>query len=528
MTSASIDIFLQQFQTTNGFRKKFHQFGIRYRWYALATLTLANVAVLMSSTVVSVAIPQIMGAFGIGQDEAQWLSTGNLVAATIAMLMSAWMVQAFGMRYTLVSGLLLFTLGSLLGGLAPNILILNIGRVLQGITVGIVGPLLMSVIFQLFPAKQQGLAMGVTSIGVIMAPTLGPGVGGFLVDHFNWRYVIFLGIPFSIICIPLSWILFPDREQDTDRPAFDWLGFIALTVSITSLLIALNNGEKEGWLSNISLAYFCVSLCSAFIFIHSQRYCDYPVLELNLFRNRQYTILSLVSFVFGAGLYASMYIVPVFLQMIQGMSPTDSGLIIVPAGIAMTLVFPISGRLADKVDTRILITTGSVLFAASFYLMTQSDRDTGFWLFACWLILGRIGLAVVLPPLNIQALKVIRPEQLQQGSGAINFSRQLGGAFGVSLITMILTRRSHHHRDALFSTQQLDNDSMLEWIRLSRETLGEAGLTGITQVSVALRWLSQAIYQQALTLGFQDAFLMVAVAFLVTLVPTWLLTLKKA
>jgi DHA2 family multidrug resistance protein len=501
----------------------FLRFGPAYRWYALATLTFANIAVLMSSTVVSVAIPQVMGAFGIGQDQAQWLSTANLAAATIAMLISTWSVTRFGLRNTVVYSLVIFSAGSLLSGLAPNIELLILGRILQGITVGVIGPLLMSLIFQLFPSAQQGLAMGIASVGLIMAPTLGPSVGGFLVDQFNWRYVMFLGLPISLLCTPVAAMLFPNRESSTTPAPFDWTGFVSLSLAVSGLLALLSNGEREGWDSDGILILGTLVVLVTAVFIRSQMNSDSPVLDLRLFANRQFAIFSLIAFVFGAGLYASMYIIPVFLQLVQFKSPTESGLILLPSGIAMTLIFPLSGKYADRVDTRLLIALGVLLFAASFLLMNQSDANTGFWTYTWWLVLGRVGLAVVLPPLNVCALQSVPQEQLHGASGAINFARQLGGAFGVSIVSVLLARRTNFHADPLMNNLRLDNGEMLEWLRHSQRLMAEAGLVGIDQIASSLVLLSRSVRQQAMVLGFQDTFLIVAGIFLLTLLPTMLL-----
>ncbi len=523
MTSAKVEAALAELNTTDNIKTLYRRYGVHYPWFAVAAITLGNVAALITGTIINVAIPQIMGAFGINQEEAQWLSTAYLAASTVAMLLTWWLVQAVGMRLTIVIALSLFMAGSLIGGLSPNPDVLIIARILQGMTAGIIGPLAMSTIFQLFPPGKQGLAMGITSIGMIMGPALGPAVGGLLVDSFSWRYVFLMGIPFSLVCLPLSLLFLPDRDQQGSRPPFDWTGMALLSIALTSLLVGLSNGEREGWNSNIIVGLFGLTVLFGGLFIYWQRSCDRPLLNLQVFLNRNFLVMSVVGFVFGAGLYGSTYLVPLFLQLIQGMSPTDAGVMMIPAGLVLGVIFPVAGRLADRMDLRILISLGIVFFAASFYLMNDADADTGFWLFSWWLIIGRIGIGLVMPALNMGALRDLPPQILSEGAGVLSFTRQLGGAFGVNLTSVLLARRSNFHTDELMATQTYDNIDMGEWLKILQELLAQNGLVVVEQTVASMNYLGVVIHQQAMILGFRDAFLIVALCFLATMIPTWFL-----
>ena len=413
--------------------------------------------------------------------------------------------------------------GSLIGGLSPNTDVMIIARILQGTTAGFIGPLSMSIIFQVFPPGKQGMAMGVTSVGVILAPSVGPAIGGVLVDNLSWRYVFLMGIPFSALCLPMAMLYLPGREPDAVRTPFDWNGLLLLSIALVCLLVGLSNGEKEGWGSDVILTYFGIAFVLGWLFIYWQRHYRYPLLNLKLFANRNFAIMSLVGFVFGAGLYGSTYLVPLFLQIIQRMSPTDAGIMMMPAGLTLALVFPLSGRLADRYDLRILISAGILFFACSFYLMNGADPDTSFWTFAWWLILGRIGIGLVMPSLSMGALRELPMELVTQGSGALNFIRQLGGAYGVNLMSLTLARRTNFHTDQLAATQAYGNTEMSEWIEGLRQLLAEAGLVPVEQTAAAMHYLGMVVYRQAMVLGFRDAFLIVSLAFLFTLLPTWLL-----
>ena len=240
--------------------------------------------------------------------------------------------------------------GSLLGGMATNTGIMIVARVMQGITAGVLTPLSTMIIFQVFLPGRQGIAIGVSTVGIILAPAIGPAIGGVLIDTFNWRYVFYLGIPFSLITLAASFAFLPARQPLAVRVPFDWNGMIVLSLALIALLVGLSNGEKDGWGSDYILGCFAVALLSGAGFVWWQLRVEHPLLDLSLFANRNFTIMGLNSFVFGAGLFASTYLVPLFLQLVQHLSATQAGALMIPPGIAMVLVFPYAGRVAELVD----------------------------------------------------------------------------------------------------------------------------------------------------------------------------------
>ncbi|MEX2326962.1 MAG: DHA2 family efflux MFS transporter permease subunit, partial [Pseudomonadales bacterium] len=353
----------------------FEIYGPAYIWFAVITAMLGSFATLLTGTIINVAIPEVMGAYGIGQDKAQWLSTGFLAAGTITMLLTAWSISAFGMRVTYVGSMLVFLLGSLLGGIAPNPEVLIFARVIQGTASGVLGPLAMVINYQIFPVRHRGLAMGIFGIGVVLAPALGPTLGGYLIDNFSWRYVFFLAIPFSIISIPLALMFMPRRESGGPIPPFDWTGVILSSVFLVTFLTALTNGHREGWQSEYIVGMFGAAFLSFVIFIWWENKVSHPMLNLQLFSHGRFLAASIVTFVVGVGLYGSTYILPLFLQTLQGITPTDSGLLMLPAGLAMAVFFPIAGALSDRVQPRYVIIVGLLLFGISSWLMRVVDID---------------------------------------------------------------------------------------------------------------------------------------------------------
>ena len=504
-------------------RALFERYGDSYRTLATIAALVAATAVILSATIVNVAIPDVMGTFGIDQVQAQWLSTGFLAAMTATMLLGAWAEQAFGLRATFIASLLLFGAGSVLGGMAPNNGVLTLARVVQGAAAGVVQPLAMVVLFKVYPPHQRGMAMGIFGIGVVLAPALGPWVGGLLIDHFNWRYVFYLGLPFGALGVVLAAFFLPTREDEGSRPRFDWIGFVLLSLFLLLLLSALSNGQRMGWNSTAILLQLSIATCAVVAFVVWERRTTEPMLDLSLFEQVPFAASALVSFVIGAGLYGSTYLLPLAVQTIQGLTPTQAGLMLMPAGLVLATIFPLSGHLSDRVPPALMIAVGLLIFAFASYLTAEFDVNSSFaWL--AWLtVLTRVGLGVMFPSLSVASLQVLPRLLVSQGSGAVNFMRQLGGAFGVNLLAVLLERRTVFHGEALAAVQASHNPATAAFIGEVADRMQAMSLPASERIPAALWYLGQTLYAQARTEAFRDTFLVTAVLFLIALAPTWLL-----
>jgi DHA2 family multidrug resistance protein len=523
LTSARVEALVAELNCGDRIKELYRQYGLWYGWAAMFTIVLANVAALMTGTIINVAIPDIMGAFGIGQDKAQWLATSFLASSTVTMLLNSWLIQRFGVRATVVAAMTTFTAGSVLGGVSPTTDLLIAARILQGAATGVITPMGMSMVFQLFPAGRQGTVMGVTSIGIVLAPAFGPVLGGYLIDSLNWRYVYLMGIPVSLIVIPAAAVFSPGREKMQGVPRLDWQGLALVSLAISALLIAFSNGQREGWDSNFVLSWFAISAVTTMAFVHWEKRCPHPLLDLKVFGYYRFMMISVLAFIFGAGLYSTTYLVPLFLQIAQNMTATDSGLMLLPAALVMGAIFPISGHLADRIDQRILIGGGFVILAFSSWLMVQADPATSWWTFAWWVIISRIGIGIMAPVINLAAIQGLPLQYLQQGAGVLNFVRQLGGAFGVNLLSVTLAYRTSFHRDVLLATQSYDHSDTFELVGELQRSLTGAGLSFWEQQQLVYGMLGRIVQQQAYVLGFQDGFLLLTIVFLITLLPISLL-----
>ncbi|MDH5537689.1 MAG: DHA2 family efflux MFS transporter permease subunit, partial [Betaproteobacteria bacterium] len=321
----------------------FERYGPKYRWLSTVTVMLGTISAVLTTTSVNVAIPDIMGAFGIGQDRAQWLSTGTLAAMTVGMLLNAWLMHTFGQRNTFVGSIAVFVGALLLAGVAPNEDVLIFCRVVQGAVAGLLQPLAMYTLFLVFPPNQRGLAMGFFGMSVILGPAIGPTLGGFLIDQFNWRFIFFAPMAVSALAMLMGSAFLPGREQSALRMRFDGVGFVLLSVAIGTVLTGLSNGQREGWESDYVLGLFTVAFATGVAFVWWSLRVDEPLVDLRVFANARFTAAAAVSIIYGAGIFGSTYLVPLFVQTVQHATPLAAGLLLMPAGLVMGVLMPFGG-----------------------------------------------------------------------------------------------------------------------------------------------------------------------------------------
>ncbi|MDA1099323.1 MAG: DHA2 family efflux MFS transporter permease subunit [Proteobacteria bacterium] len=499
------------------------RYGPTYRWIVTLTGMTAAMTMILSSTMVNVAVPTIMGTFGVGQSDAQWMSTAFLSAMTASQLLGAWLISMFGPRGGYLGAVALFFFGSLLGAWAPNIDILILARTLQGMAAGAVQPIAMVTIFRVFPTQQRGLALSIYGMGIMLAPIMGPVVGGITIDASSWRYLFFIPLPIAGLAILLGTLFMPARDKDTVGLPFDWIGYGLVVGAIVCTMTAIANGQRDGWGSEkiVLLGSAGLGLSSAFVI--SQLRSAAPILDFSVFRHRQFAAAAALGFVFGAGNFASTYIIPVFVQTVQNFTPTAAGLVTAPAGLVVMLFFPIAGRMIDAFPAHYLAMVGLLLFALGAALLHLADVNTAFYTLVFYVVIGRVGQSIMLPAINVSALGALPPDKLNNGSGTINFVRLMGGAFGVNLLVVFIEQRTAFHSTALTATQTPDNAASQELLGHLSDLLAQGGVSEALVQSGSLNFLSRVIEAQANTMGFKDGFMIIAVVFVLALLPALVL-----
>ncbi|MBT6278209.1 MAG: DHA2 family efflux MFS transporter permease subunit [Chromatiales bacterium] len=489
-----------------------------YKWLATATVILGMLSSVLSSTMVNVAIPDIMGTYGIGQDQAHWMSTATLAAMPVMMLMNGWFVNNFGARKTYVGACVIFCIASLIGQFMPYYYGLVVVRVIQGACAGLLQPLTMTVMFPLFPADQRGKAMGIYGMGFILGPALGPTVGGIIVDSWHWRDIFGASIPLMLVAVFMGLRYLPPRLSTAQPVRLNWLSLSLIAVAMATFLTAISNGSRLGWGSTQTFGMFFTAACCLCGFLWVEFTTNAPLLQMRLFSSRAFSISVLVGFMFGAGMFGSLYVLPVFTQTVMGYSASKAGLLLMFTGLMMIPTFPIGGRLAQQPRPGLPISLGMLMFGGSSLALATADTNSAFWFVALWATFGRVGLSFAMPSLQTGALRELSPELLPYGAGTMNFLRMTGAAIGTNVLAIILDNRLIYHADYLASTQLDTNTQSKELLDQIGTMLIDHGITAAERGPMAMHYLSQIVVAQANSLAFKDGFIVLAGGFLMAAV----------
>ncbi|MDF1636185.1 MFS transporter [Alcanivorax jadensis] len=381
--------------------------GPRYRWLATITVMLGTMSVVLASTIINVAIPTIMVEFQLAQDQVHWLATGFLAAMTVGMLLNAWCAQRFGARGAYLLAMGLFIAVSIIGAFSEQFPLLVAARIGQGLLAGLIQPLAMITIFQVFPLNRRGQAMGIYGLGVVLGPAMA------------WRYL-------------------PGKDCQLAAIRLDRAGVLLLAMGTTAVLWGLANGHRRGWGDPLLLVTLPGGIVSLVLFAFWQRRNPQPLMDLRVFRYPGFTGSFLMSMVIGAGVFASTYVTPLYFQQVLGESAASAGLMLMPAGLAMAFTFPVAGHLTDRFSETRIMMAGLVLFVLNMVLMAGATLTTSAVWLVWWTLLGRVGLGLMMPPSSTGALGLLPPALIPQGSGIFNFARQIGGALGVNLCALCI------------------------------------------------------------------------------------------
>jgi len=505
----------------------FARYGPGYKWFATITAILGGMTVILASSTVNVAFPDIMGAFGIGRDQAQLMSTGYFGSMTAGMLVSAWLINTFGQRFSFCTAILTFIAGSLLSGMAWNAEVLTLGRVMQGVSAGVVQPIGMAVTFSVFPSRSKGMSMGLFSMGMVLAPIMGPTMGGLAIELFSWHYVFLLTLPTAGIAFMLGTLFMPSRAWPERIPKFDFIGLGLMCLALLALLLSFSYGHRLGWVSDRILIGFTTGILAAIAFVFRQIHAPSPLVNMRLFLNPRFSAAAVLSFFAGCAFLSSTFLIPLFVQQIQGYTPLRAGMLMIPGGLSLLILFPLAGRLTDALPAHYLIYGGLCSFGMAFVFLSQADVNTPFWTFVSFTLLIRAGTAFIRPVMNTEALRSLPQDQVNQGSSVVNFIRMLGAAIGTNILVVYLEFRIPLHGDAFTQTQTAISRASGEMLAQVRKLMSEAGVPEAVLDPGALHYLGDVILAQANTRGFQDTFLALGIFAFCGLLPAWFLSQTK-
>jgi DHA2 family multidrug resistance protein len=493
----------------------------KYRWVILTGLITAAIMEVLDTTIINVALPQMAGNLGATQEEIGWVSTGYILANVIFLPMTAFMTLRFGRRRYLTASILLFIVSSFFCGTSHSLVELVFWRILQGAGGAALLSTAQATLRQIFPKEEQGLVQAVFLLGIIVAPTLGPTLGGWITDNYTWNWCFFINVPIGLVAMFLvSTFLLDPPDQQAKKGAIDWWGIGLLTVGVGSLQYVLEEGNSKDWFeSNLILRLAVLSAVSIALMLWwelSSRN-KHPVVDFRVLKNRTLAASLFLFVALGFGLYGGVFLFPLFSQNILGFTATETGLVMMPGGIATGFTAILCGVLLNgakpKADARVLIAIGVGLFVVSMWQMGHLSTLAGADDVRTALLVRGLGLGFLFAPINSVAYASIKPQEAQQAAGLINLSRQLGGAFGIALLVNYVTKQTALHRvDLVASVVQGDPNAEGRLSGLTHAFLAQ-GMGVVRAHEAALAVMSGQVQRQASMLSFNDAWVFVLIVF---------------
>lgn len=494
----------------------------------LAVVMLGTVMSALDASVVNVSLPNMMASLGASVDDIEWVITGYMLAFSTFMPLTAWLRDRVGYRVLYIASLAVFTVGSVLCGLAPNLGVLVFARVVQAMGGGAITPTGMAMIAEVFPPERRGRALGVWGVGVMVGPALGPTLGGYLTEIFGWRSIFNVNLPIGVLGLLLaSRVLRPDVPKRGQRRGFDLPGFVSLSVFLVTALLGLSKGNQEGWTSRYVLTCAFVSLIALVLFLAVESVAHERILDLGLFRSGQFSVAMVVTCARSVALYGGTFLLPLFLQNQMGRSEIDTGILMLPGALAIAAVMPLSGRIAERLGTRIPTLVGMAMTAWFLWTYRKLDITTSTWAVLYPTLIRGVGLGLLVTPVMTVAINAVPTRKAGMASSMLSLIQQISGSLGIAVLASVLVRRTTFHLGVVGQALAATNPVLTR----SAQALGERALAlGRSPVEAALTaqvLVLRGVAGAAQVLAFDDAFLVGAGIVMAGMVPALFLARRR-
>jgi DHA2 family multidrug resistance protein len=495
------------------------EYGYR-RVIITLTAILCALLEIVDTTIVNVALNDMRGNLGATLTEVGWVITAYAIANVIIVPMTSWLSQQFGRKNYFAASIMIFTVSSFLCGNANGIWELVLFRFIQGLGGGALLVTSQTIITESYPPEKRSMAQAIYGLGVIIGPTLGPPLGGYIVDHFSWPYIFYINIPIGITAtlLTLQFVRSPKYSEKTSRSDIDWWGIGLLAVGVGSLQYILERGQEDDWFSsNVIIALTVAAVFGFFFFIWRELTYKNPIVDLRVLKNGNLRIGTIMSFILGFGLYGSTFIIPLYTQATLGWTAQQSGMLMIPSALTTAFMMPIIGQLLQKgVPQQYLVAGGMLLFFIySFWGYKILTPDTAEQAFFWPLIIRGIGMGMLFIPITTLALSTLRGAEIGKGASFTGMMRQLGGSFGVASITTFLAHENMVHRSDLVSKLNIDAAGVQQRVEMMKQTFIAKGMTPDVALNSAYKSLDYMVAKQASVLSYMDVFLYIGMMFLI-------------
>ncbi|SDK19055.1 MFS transporter, DHA2 family, multidrug resistance protein [Catalinimonas alkaloidigena] len=495
------------------------EYGFRRVIVTITAITCALLEII-DTTIVNVALTDMRGNLGATLTDVNWVITAYAIANVIIVPLTSWLSQQFGRRYYFAASIVLFTVASFLCGNATNIWELVAFRFIQGLGGGALLVTSQTIITEAYPPEKRGMAQAIYGLGVIVGPTLGPPLGGYLIDHYAWPYIFYVNVPVGIIAtlLTLTYIRSPHYGGKRKASEVDWLGIFFLIVAVGSLQFILERGQEEDWFdSGLIILFAVLAFLGIYCFVWRELVTPNPVVELRVLKNRNLAIGSVLSFVLGFGLFGSTFVIPIFTQSSLGWTALQSGMLLIPSSLATGFMMPVVGQIIQRgVSQKYLIALGfSIFFLYSLWayqlIMPSTSSDDLFWP----LMVRGFGLGFLFVPTSTLSLSTLHGKEIGQGAAFTGMMRQLGGSFGVALISTYINHQNQQHRVDLLPKLSPYDWEVTQRLQMMAQNFRTQGFTADQALQQAQKLMDLSITRQAALLSYMDVFLGIGIFFVV-------------
>ncbi len=501
-------------------------------WIIALAVTLATFMEVLDTSIANVSLPHIAGSLSAGQDESTWILTSYLVSNAIVLPLSGWLSSIVGRKNFYMGCVALFTISSFMCGLAPNLAILILCRVLQGVGGGGLQPSEQAILADTFPPAKRGMAFAIYGVAVVTAPAIGPTLGGWITDNFSWRWIFFINIPVGIISLLLTSRLIQDppyfRRRKVSETHIDYIGLSFVALGLGTLQVVLDKGQRDDWFESQFITILTVVAVASLLFVIFWEWKQKdPIIDLHLFRDRNFSISNLLMFMLGFALLGSTLLLPLFMQTMLGYTAQQSGLALMPGGLAIMALLPLVGFLLSRYSPRWLLVFGLVVLSASLFHMTSFNLQIDFRTTTEARLLQAVGMAFLFVPINTAAYASLPREKNNAASGLMNLARNIGGSVGISVVTTMLDRRAQVHLTNLSRNLSAGNAAMQGMLRGAATAMQARGASASEATQQAYALIQNTVQRQATMLSYIDCFWFLGMAILCMIPAVFLMRKSK-
>lgn len=498
-----------------------------YKWVALLVVVFGTFMAILDTSIVNIAIPKMMAVFGVSTNDIQWVLSGYMLTMGAVIPLSGYFADTYGSKKTYVWALILFTVGSALCGFAWSNSAMIVARVIQALGGGMIMPVSMMILYQVVPQEERGMALGIWGIAAMAAPAIGPTLSGYIVEHLDWRLIFTINIPVGVVGVILAGLLLKEPPRKPAK-SFDYLGFILSATGLVSILYILGEGSTIQWSDFKVVGLLMLGVFSLVLFVINELTHEDPLLDLRILKIWPFTLSIMISSIINIAMFGGIFLLPLFLQNLQGYSAVQTGILMFPSAIATGIMMPIGGKLFDRFGAKPVVIPGLIILTWTTYLLAQLTLESNATYITWVLILRGIGMGLSMMPATTAGMNSVPFHLVARASALSNVLRQIAGSLGIAVLTTIMQNRLVYNYSRLVEQASSFNSNTQDVLKYIQGGLSSTGL-GLSEIrGVSLGILTGLVQKQAALIAINDTLLVTCFIALITLPLALMMRGKKA